>query len=232
MTKVLSSQVSGDVLRLPLLSSKFYALSATEVAQKVLGKILISCINGKVTAGLIVETEAYLSAHDPASHAAKGQTQRNRSMFASGGTAYVYLCYGMYHCFNIVTGPAGVGEAVLVRALEPLVEIETMIERRYSQSEKKPDRTPLGRKNKSKYHLSNGPGKLTLALGIDLRHDGVSLVDPTAPLRLVDPALPPSLLPVGVSPRIGISQGTSALLRFFVEGSPWVSRFPQKKQKP
>src|SRR5207244_7112797 len=102
------------------LSGIYYQRDARQVARDLLGRILCTEIGGVRTAGRISETEAYLGTDDPASHSHRGPTGRNQAMFMEGGHAYVYFIYGMYYCFNVVTGPAGVGEAVLIRGLEPM----------------------------------------------------------------------------------------------------------------
>src|SRR5262245_18081125 len=116
------------------LPRRFFARSTEIVGRELLGKILL-CRDqrdrrGGVVGGRIVETEAYLSERDPASHAFRGKTPRNASMFGPAGTSYIYLIYGMHHCFNVVTEKPGIGEAVLIRAVEPLFGIELMQKRR------------------------------------------------------------------------------------------------------
>src|SRR5687767_2045780 len=134
-----------------VLPRSFYEQETITVAKQLLGKVLVHKSFGGVTAGKIVETEAYLEQDDPANHAARGQTVRNAAMFGPPGYSYIYLIYGMYSCFNVVTGAEGVGEAVLIRALEPLEGIDVMQQRRSIQDVHK---------------LCNGPGKLVIAMGI------------------------------------------------------------------
>ena len=159
------------------------------------------------TLGQIVETEAYLCAGDDASHSSSGETLRNRSMFLAPGHAYVYLIYGIHHCFNVVTGPPGTGEAVLIRALEPLVGMGTMRARRGIRT--------------SDRDLCRGPGRLCQALDIDRRDDGSYLR--TGRLRLLPP-LPGPGPTLDVSRRIGITKSVDLPLRFRLASSPWVSR--------
>src|SRR5207249_9249699 len=138
----------------PILNRDFYARPTVEVTRGLLGKVLV---HGP-TAGIIVEAEAYLGGDDLASHSARGITGRTRVIFGPPGHAYVYFIYGMYECLNIVAEPAGKAGCVLLRALEPLIGIDLMHARRPTAS--KPER------------LANGPGKLTLAMGITRAHNG------------------------------------------------------------
>lgn len=165
---------------------------APEVAPTLLGLVLEA---GGV-AGRIVEVEAY-TADDPASHSWRGRTARNASMFGPAGTLYVYVSYGIHRCANVVTGPLGDGQAVLVRALVPIAGIDVMRERR-------PGRTDA--------QLAAGPGMLCQALAIDLLHDGVDVCDPSSPVRLLDDGtrLDGTDLDgtVEVGRRVGISRAT------------------------
>jgi DNA-3-methyladenine glycosylase len=169
----------------------FYLHDARQVARELLGRILVTEIGGYRTSGRIIETEAYLGADDLASHAYRGLTQRNRAMFMGGGHAYVYFIYGMYYCFNVVTGEPGRGEAVLIRALEPLEGIATMRERR-------------GEKIRREADLASGPGKLTIALGIGPELDGADLT--RNPRIWIEPGAPLDDDEVMTTPRIGITK--------------------------
>lgn len=142
--------------KLPL---SFYQEEETvEIAKALLGKSLFTCFDGKLTGGIITETEAYLGAEDKACHAYNNRrTKRTEVMFAPGGVAYVYLCYGMHHLFNIVTHKEGTPHAILIRALKPTHGIETMQKRR------------------GKHNLTDGPATLTQALGIRTNHTGLPL---------------------------------------------------------
>ena len=131
-----------------------------EVAERLLGKRLVTVIGGITTSIILCELEAYGGVEDRASHAYPGLRRRNRSMFAEAGTLYVYRSYGIHWCANVVTGPVGEGQAVLLRGGVPDTGVETMIARRGRQS-----------------HLCDGPGKLTQALGLEGRHDGLALPD-------------------------------------------------------
>lgn len=185
----------------------FYSRPATEVARALLGMVLVN----RTTAGRIVETEAYLGAHsglqDRAAHSWRGVTPRTQVIFGEPGHAYVYLIYGMYECLNVVAEPEGSAGCVLIRALEPVAGIPRMRQRRRGVSgiEK----------------LANGPGKLTLAMGITRRHNGADLT--RGPLTIHPPDRPEDLR-IGVSPRIGIKHCADWPLRFFIQGSRFVSR--------
>ena len=164
-------------------------------ARRLLGCRLVTGFGGR-TAVVIEEIEAYGGADDPASHAYRGRTARNASMFGSAGTLYVYRSYGIHWCANIVTGPAGRGEAVLIRGGR-VVEGRETAERRRGR----PD------------HLADGPGKLTQALGITGDHDGGSVF--TGPVRL-EPGPCPDPASVHATPRIGITKEADRLWRFVI----------------
>lgn len=204
---------AADWLALPSLSRPFYRRSAPKVARSLLGKALIHVWRGKPMVGEIVEVEAYLGGDDPASHAHRGMTPRNAPMFAVGGISYVYLSYGMHFCMNVVTGRAGTGEAVLIRALRPLCGLEHMARLRGVTLDDRPQ---------TLRQLASGPGRLTQALGISLAQNGVAFGEDD--LRIVDFGRRVPAGVVGVSPRVGISKATEAPLRFFVVDSPFVSR--------
>lgn len=180
---------------------------APDVAPRLLGKILrVGGRPGPIVAGRIVEVEAY-TGDDPASHSHRGRTARNASMFGPAGTLYVYLSYGIHHCVNVVTGAEGDGQAVLLRALLPLDGQAEMRHRRGAVPERR---------------LTDGPGKLCQALGIDRRHDGIDLCDPVdVPdgdvVRLVDDGTPPPDEPV-IGPRVGISRAEAVAWRWRTPG--------------
>ncbi len=189
-----------------LLPREFYARPAVEVAPDLLNKLFLVGRCG----GRIVEVEAYTE-DDPASHSFRGPTLRTRSMFGEPGHLYVYFTYGMHFCANVVTGEVGRGEGVLVRAIEPLWELDEMRIRRGEAARRDVD-------------LTNGPGKLTRALGIGRDNDGDDLL--TSRIRLFDDGTQPPLFP-DQSPRIGITVGLDRRWRFFVGGHPSVSRAPR-----
>jgi DNA-3-methyladenine glycosylase len=178
-------------------------LSADTAARDLLGMKLIANLPGGKAGGFIVETEAY-SMDDPASHAYRGKTARNESMFCEAGTIYVYFTYGMHYCLNIVTAQAGIGEAVLIRALEPVMGLKHMSRRRNTEN---------------KYMLANGPAKLTQALGVTKRMNGTNLYD--GPIHIESGFEPER---IGQSRRIGITKGRDFQCRYFVTGSRYLSR--------
>ena len=168
-----------------------------------------------------METEAYRH-NDPASHSFRGPTERNAAMFLPPGHAYVYRSYGIHWCFNVVTGPRAVGEAVLIRAIEPLWGFDRLRERRALRSERHPQTSDPLRIDR---RLTNGPGKLCRALGIDRSHDGVSLIDPGSPvhvLRSPEGDVPPEQ--IESTARVGISRGTDKPWRFTLRGNRFLSR--------
>ena len=183
------------------------ARPAAQVAKDLLGWRVVSQVQGVLTSGRIVETEAYVGAHDPACHGAVGPTRRNRTMFGPPGRAYVYFIYGMHWCFNVVTGGKGDPEAVLIRALEPLEGLTSMERRR-------------GRPR----DLTNGPARLCQALGIDGTLDGHPL--DRSPLILEPPESPVDPDAVAVTGRIGIRKARDWPLRFFLTTSSHVSSGP------
>lgn len=187
----------------PILPRAFYDRPTGEVARDLLGKILV---HGP-TAGIIVETEAYLGADDLAAHSARGVTDRTRVIFGPPGHAYVYFIYGMYECLNLICEPDGVPGCVLIRALEPLAGVELMRERR-----------PAARKSED---LASGPGKLTLAMGITRAQNGA---DVTRGALVVRRPADPRPFDVAVSPRIGITKCAELPLRFHIRGNRFVSR--------
>jgi DNA-3-methyladenine glycosylase len=168
------------------------AQGAEVAAPALLGCQLVHDTPGGCASGIIIETEAYTQ-DDPASHTYRGQTPRNSAMFLASGHAYVYFTYGMHFCINVVCGPAGRGEGVLIRALQPVEGIELMQQRR---------------KTTNLRQLTNGPGKLTQALGITREQNGHDFHLP--PLQLI----PDTSLPYISTPRVGISRGTETLWRF------------------
>jgi DNA-3-methyladenine glycosylase len=178
---------------------RFFARSVHVVAPELIGATLL--VDG--VGGPIVEVEAY-DREDPASHGYRGRTARNASMFGPPGHAYVYRSYGIHWCLNLVCGEEGVAEAVLVRALEPVHEIERMSQRRRT------DRARL---------LCAGPGRLCEALGISGEHDGLPLDRPPFELR---PRATPA--EVAATPRIGITQASERPWRYVLAGSPFLSR--------
>jgi DNA-3-methyladenine glycosylase len=185
------------------------------IARELLGKILVTTWEGVRTTGRIVETEAYAGLKDKASHAYRGKTPRTEVMFETGGTAYVYLCYGLHQMFNIVTGKKEVPHAVLIRAVAPLEGIGEMLER-------------TGKKQ-ADASLTRGPGNVGRAFGMHRSQTGTSLQSDLMYIAEDDHQVPPDA--VGTSARIGVAYaGADALLpyRFYVKGSPYVSGRPMQ----
>lgn len=190
------------------LTRRFFDRDALAVAPELLNKVLA----GNGASARIVEVEAYRADEDPGSHAYRGRTPRNASMFAQPGTLYVYFSYGNHWCMNAVCGPEERAHAVLLRAAAPLTGIEMMRARRRGVSR---DRD-----------LTSGPGRLGQAFAADRTLDGTSLL--RGPLRILDDGVAPPARP-GVSTRIGLADGKGHDLayRFYVPGDPNVSRPPR-----
>lgn len=181
-----------------------------QVAQDLLGKLLITKVNGKLTTGIITETEAYAGITDRASHAfGNRRTSRTESMYLQGGVAYVYLCYGIHHLFNVVTNMAEIPHAVLIRSVEPVDGISYM---------------KIRRNTEAITQLTNGPGKLSQALGISTRHDRSNLLQ--GPVRIEDSGIRVSQTDIQISTRIGVDYaGEDAKLpyRFYLKNSDFIS---------
>jgi DNA-3-methyladenine glycosylase len=193
----------------PPLPQHFYNRPTEDVARDLLGAVLEHRTADGVVAGRIVETEAYLGEHDLACHAAVGRTERTDALYGKPGTAYVYFIYGMYWCVNAVTRAPGEPSAVLIRALEPLFGIDLMRRRR-----------PNARRD---VDLTNGPGKLCLALQIDGACHRQSLQTSSLVIRAGEP-IPDSN--VTVTPRIGITKCADWPLRFLIADNAYVSKTP------
>lgn len=201
------------------LTADFYQQHDTlTLSQLLLGCELIHESPAGQTAGVIVETEAYLWG-DPACHAYRRQTKRNAAMFGPAGTLYVYLIYGMYYCVNVVGGPVGQGEAVLIRALQPTEGLNLMEERRHLNPK---TLLPQPKKKQSfaEKDLCSGPGKLVQAMGIRPEHSTLSLTE--GPIRISAPVV--SDFEMVTTTRIGITQGAELPYRFYIRDSRYVSR--------
>ena len=190
------------------LPPEFYERPAPEVAPDLVGKLLVHN-DGSLRAGRIVEVEAYCGEGDPAAHSRNGRTARNASMFGPPGRLYVYRIYGLHWCANAVCAPPGVGDAVLLRALEPLGGCKLMTVRRGGSGMRIVSRD-----------LCSGPAKLTEAFDIDGNHDGCDLTTSDG-LSICDDGWSPAVLRNAC--RIGISRGTDLAWRWFDGGSPHVS---------
>ncbi|MGD0396418.1 MAG: DNA-3-methyladenine glycosylase [Nitrososphaerales archaeon] len=187
------------------LARRFFDGYTPKVARALLGTVLVRIVDGERLSGMIVETEAYRGAEDPASHAYRGRTNRNAVMYGEGGHAYVYFSYGFHWCLNLTTEPAGRAGAVLVRAVEPIDGLEKMLRYRALDSDE---------------HVTNGPGKLTQALKIDSSLNGEDLV--TSDRLFVEEGK--KVEGIGSSSRVGIRRGVEFEWRFFTKGNRFVSR--------
>jgi DNA-3-methyladenine glycosylase len=193
-----------------VLPASFYARDTEVVARELLGCIVESHGPRGVVSGRIVETEAYVGEHDPACHAAAGRTPRTDPLYGPPGTAYVYFCYGTHWLLNAVTRPEGLPSAVLIRALEPLEGIATMRSRR--------------RAARRDTDLASGPGKICAALGLDGRHNRLSLKGPQLLIRRGHQYADHEVV---VGPRVGIREAVDWPLRWCVAEHPCVSRARQ-----
>jgi DNA-3-methyladenine glycosylase len=196
-----------------ILPDSFYQRKdVVKIAKELLGKVLVTNIDGALTSGMIVETEAYAGAADKASHAfGNRRTNRTEVMYAHGGVAYVYLCYGIHHLFNVVTNVEHTPHAILVRAVEPLEGIDIMLERR--------------RKEKLSPILTAGPGAMSEALGIKTKHTGLLLQGPE--IYIEDRGIKLSKKDVVEASRVGVAYAQEdALLpyRFYVRDNRYVSK--------
>ena len=193
--------------RAATLPVRFFARPADIVARELLGSVMVSGEGGALTAGRIVETEAYLGHDDPAAHGYQGRrNERNAAIFGPPGSWYVYLSYGMHWCANLVCAREGEAAAVLIRALEPLDGLETMRGRRRVTSD---------------HQLCSGPGKLCQALGITRSLDGAMMKSSAVTVHRGRIARADV---VAATPRIGITRAADWPLRFVIHGSRWASR--------
>ena len=194
-----------------LLPSFYHRSNVVVIAKELLGKLLVTEFDGKLTAGRIVETEAYNGIVDKASHAYGGRrTQRTETMYGAGGIAYVYLCYGIHHLFNVVTNTTDKPHAILVRGIEPVKGIPAMLQRM--------------KKETLDYSVGRGPGNVSKALGISVTHTGFSLLNKN--IYIADDGCIIKPAEIAATPRIGVDYAAEdALLpyRFYVKGNPYVS---------
>lgn len=198
--------------RLP--DSFYQSTDVVAISRSLLGKYLVTNFDGQRTAGRIVETEAYRGPDDKACHAHLNRfTKRTKVMFEAGGVAYIYLCYGIHHLFNIVTAKADMPHAVLIRAVEPAEGIELMQQRR-SMNHQKPQ-------------LTAGPGVMSKALGIKKSYTGISLTNPDSPIWIEDRNDQIEKEQICSGPRIGIDYAEECKnwpWRFWIKDNRWVSR--------
>ncbi len=194
------------------LTSNFYSRNIEQLAKDLLGKILVRSISNKLLTGKIVETEAYLSKNDEASHSFKGKSNRNKIMFNPSGFLYVYQIYGIHFCCNVVSGRRDEGSAVLLRAIEPLENIEIMRVHRFGEN-------PITHRNL--VNLTNGPAKLCQALSINLSDDGSNLLEDKI-FILNSPKV--SKDNIVQTMRVGITKSKELPLRFYIKNNPFVSK--------
>ena len=182
-----------------------------QISKELLGKFIFTKSNGIVTGGMIVETEAYLGMHDKASHAYKNKkTKRTITMYKNGGIAYIYLCYGIHHLFNIVTNTEKHPHSILIRAIEPKKGIDKIIKRRQIKS--------------NKYNLTNGPAKLSQALNININDNECCLVK--SKIWLEDRRISISNSNIIETKQIGLEyakEDSKKPWRFYIKNNPWVS---------
>ena len=190
------------------LDESFFLCDTESLAKKLIGCILQTTVNGEITSGVIVETEAYHQ-REEASHSFRGKTKRNAPMFCGAGHAYVYFIYGMHYCFNVVSEEVDIGAAVLIRAVAPVSGSEVMLRRRDLA--------------KDGFQVTNGPSKLCQAMGIDLALNGENLrYSQAVGIYKADPSIKSS--DIISSPRIGISKAQELEWRFYLRGCSWVSK--------
>ncbi len=196
------------------LSKKFYQSNdVVQISKDLLGKVLVTNFNNQLTSGIIVETEAYRAPDDKACHAYKNRkTERTKTMFEAGGIAYIYLCYGIHHLFNIVTSTEGNAHAVLIRAIEPIENVELMLKRRNFST--------------SKPQLTAGPGVLTKALGITTSNNGLDIMKKNSPIWVEDRGVEVPKNTMIASPRVGVGYAEECATwpwRFRIKNNRWTS---------
>jgi DNA-3-methyladenine glycosylase len=196
-----------------LKESFFIREDVVQISKDLLGKYLVTNFDNQITVGKIVETEAYRAPDDKACHAHLNRfTKRTKTMFETGGTAYVYLCYGIHHLFNVVTAPKGMAHAVLIRGIEPIENLDLMLERRNF--------------TKVKSQLTAGPGVMSKAMGITTLHNAQSLTSTDSSIWIEDRGTIISEEQIIASPRVGVAYAEECALwdwRFRVKDSKWTS---------
>jgi len=210
--KCITLRADEDIFIMKKLPASFYLRKdVVTIAKELLGKLLVTTFDGHLTAGRIAETEAYNGIVDKASHAFGGRrTKRTEIMYAAGGTAYVYLCYGIHHLFNVVTNIRDTPHAILIRAVEPVTGIPVMLQRM--------------KKEKLDYSIGRGPGNVSKALGISVIHTSQSLLNDA--IYIAGDGVKLRSSQIAATPRIGVDYAAEdALLpyRFFIKDNPYVS---------
>lgn len=202
-----------QIQKLPL--SFYQREDVVHIARELLGKIVVTNINGRKTSGRIVETEAYMALVDRASHSFGGRrTRRNEHMYAPAGTAYVYICYGIHQMLNVVTNARDIPDAILIRAIEPMVGVDIMMHRT--------GKTLLD------HTLTRGPGNVAKALGVFAHHSGAHLLD--SDIYLLDDGYQIYEDQLGISKRVGVEgagEDAAQPYRFYVKDNPFVSGRPR-----
>ncbi len=206
--------VSRLILPMKLSKSFYLREDVLQISKDLLGKYLVTNFDNNLTVGKIVETEAYRAPDDKACHAyGNRMTDRTKTMFEKGGVSYVYLCYGIHHLFNVVTAPEGIAHAILIRGIEPVENVNVMLQRRNFE--------------KLKYNLTAGPGTLTKALGISTNNNGSSLTEENSTIWIEDRGDMVLEKNIVASPRVGVGYAEECALwdwRFRVKDSKWTSR--------
>ncbi|HEY8444367.1 MAG TPA: DNA-3-methyladenine glycosylase [Clostridia bacterium] len=196
------------------LGRDFFIRDTLTVSKQLLGKRVVRNHNGVVLTAMIVETEAYIGTIDAATHAYRGMTERNKVMWEEGGALYVYQIYGMYFCMNVITEPKGIPAGVLIRAVEPLDNIDTMAALR-----------KMNLSTASVYSLTSGPGRVCQALGVTKKENGIDLV--TNENIYITEYTDIDQSQIAITPRINIDYAPEAAQypwRFFIKGNPFVSK--------
>jgi DNA-3-methyladenine glycosylase len=213
--QMVGKPTGASLRRAPILPREFFNRDPRTVGRELLGKLLIRREGGRLLAGRIVEDEAYLGADDPAAHAYAGLTRRNAVLFGPPGHAYVYFIYGNHYCLNVSCMPEGLGEGVLLRAMEPVFGLSAMARARGLQLPAPPGTAQLRL-------LSSGPGRMSEALSITrARDNGKDLTSRRSDLWFADDGYRPAR--IAATPRIGIRKAVEQPLRFVIAGSPFVS---------
>ena len=198
-----------------MLNNQFYQQdNVLQISKDLLGKVLVTNFNNQLTSGMIVETEAYRAPDDKACHAYNNKkTERTKTMFEAGGIAYIYLCYGIHHLFNIVTSTEGNAHAVLIRAIEPVDNVELMLKRRNFSTQKP--------------QLTAGPGVLTKALGITTENNGMDLTKKNSEIWIEDRGIQIAKKDIIASPRVGVDYAEECAAwpwRFRIKNNRWTSK--------